>query len=149
MDVRVRSGDLMLDAIHRASAFGAAPSYDVLATAVFDHGDAPPGVSDRKFRFDYLRTRLALGGGLNTCPRARPSPRRDDAAARGGVEATVEVPLVVMDTDLRPCWARWRTRCCIARRRFVAGLERRQLPLPRVSPVAGEVVGPSSITRAR
>jgi uncharacterized protein (DUF1786 family) len=25
-----------------------------VAVAVFDHGDAPPGVSDRQFRFDYL-----------------------------------------------------------------------------------------------
>ncbi len=31
---------------------------DGLAIAVFDHGDAPPGVSDRLFRFEYLADRI-------------------------------------------------------------------------------------------
>jgi len=31
---------------------------DALAIAVFDHGAAPPGYSDRRFRFDYLAERL-------------------------------------------------------------------------------------------
>ncbi|MDP7620240.1 MAG: DUF1786 family protein, partial [Dehalococcoidia bacterium] len=35
--------------------------WDALAVAVFDHGDAPPGYSDRKFRFDHLRQQV-LGG---------------------------------------------------------------------------------------
>lgn len=29
-----------------------------IAVAVFDHGNAPPGVSDRQFRFDYLDERI-------------------------------------------------------------------------------------------
>jgi uncharacterized protein (DUF1786 family) len=29
-----------------------------IAVAVFDHGDAPPGMSDRQFRFDYLDGRI-------------------------------------------------------------------------------------------
>jgi len=29
-----------------------------VAVAVFDHGDAPPGISDRQFRFDYLDERI-------------------------------------------------------------------------------------------
>jgi len=29
-----------------------------IAVAVFDHGNAPPGVSDRQFRFDYLDKRI-------------------------------------------------------------------------------------------
>ena len=32
---------------------------DAVAIAVFDHGAAPPGVSDRRFRFERLRERLA------------------------------------------------------------------------------------------
>jgi uncharacterized protein (DUF1786 family) len=32
--------------------------------AVFDHGAAPPGVSDRRFRFDYLREQVERGIGL-------------------------------------------------------------------------------------
>lgn len=31
---------------------------DAIAVAAFDHGDAPPGVSDRQFRFDYLAERI-------------------------------------------------------------------------------------------
>jgi uncharacterized protein (DUF1786 family) len=31
---------------------------DGIAVAVFDHGNAPPGYSDRQFRFDYLAKRL-------------------------------------------------------------------------------------------
>ena len=31
---------------------------DAIAVAVFDHGDAPPGVSDRLFRFEYLEERI-------------------------------------------------------------------------------------------
>jgi uncharacterized protein (DUF1786 family) len=34
-------------------------SVDVVAVAVFDHGNAPPGYSDRQFRFDYLAEQLA------------------------------------------------------------------------------------------
>lgn len=32
-----------------------------VAVAVFDHGNAPPEVSDRKFRFDYLDERIRAG----------------------------------------------------------------------------------------
>jgi uncharacterized protein (DUF1786 family) len=37
-------------------AFGVAPAVDVIAVAAFDHGAAPPGYSDRRFRFDYIET---------------------------------------------------------------------------------------------
>lgn len=35
-------------------AFDIAPAIDGLAIAAFDHGAAPPGYSDRRFRFDFL-----------------------------------------------------------------------------------------------
>jgi uncharacterized protein (DUF1786 family) len=35
-------------------AFDVDPSVDALAIAAFDHGAAPPGVSDRRFRFDFI-----------------------------------------------------------------------------------------------
>ncbi len=48
--------DLDVAAIMGALAtFGVEPHLDGLAVAVLDHGEAPPGVSDRKFRFDYLQ----------------------------------------------------------------------------------------------
>jgi uncharacterized protein (DUF1786 family) len=36
------------------AAFGVDPVVDVVAVAAFDHGAAPPGYSDRRFRFDYI-----------------------------------------------------------------------------------------------
>ncbi len=35
-------------------AFDIEPRVDALAIAAFDHGAAPPGVSDRRFRFDFI-----------------------------------------------------------------------------------------------
>jgi uncharacterized protein (DUF1786 family) len=57
--------DLDLAAVERAlAAFDVPAEVDLVAAAVFDHGNAPPEVSDRAFRFDYLRQRLAAGIGL-------------------------------------------------------------------------------------
>ena len=41
------------------TAFGVDPEVDVVALAAFDHGAAPPGYSDRRFRFDYIRQAVA------------------------------------------------------------------------------------------
>ena len=46
------------------AAFGVKLHLDGLAVAAFDHGAAPPGLSDRVFRFNFLRERLAAGLGL-------------------------------------------------------------------------------------
>ncbi len=35
-------------------AFDVSPTVDALAIAAFDHGAAPPGYSDRRFRFDFI-----------------------------------------------------------------------------------------------
>jgi uncharacterized protein (DUF1786 family) len=45
-------------------AFGVSTVFDAIAVAVFDHGAAPAGVSDRRFRFDYLREQVERGIGL-------------------------------------------------------------------------------------
>jgi len=45
-------------------AFGVSTAFDAVAVGVFDHGAAPPGVSDRRFRFDYLREQVDRGIGL-------------------------------------------------------------------------------------
>jgi uncharacterized protein (DUF1786 family) len=45
-------------------AFGVSTAFDAVAVAVFDHGAAPPGVSDRRFRFEYLREQVERGTGL-------------------------------------------------------------------------------------
>src|SRR6266568_2023533 len=43
-------------------AFDVDTSVDALAIAVFDHGAAPPGYSDRRFRFDYISQQMAEWG---------------------------------------------------------------------------------------
>ncbi len=48
--------DLDLPAIREAlAAFDVSPDFDGLAVACLDHGAAPPGYSDRLFRFEHLR----------------------------------------------------------------------------------------------
>jgi uncharacterized protein (DUF1786 family) len=55
----LRLRDFDLDAIRSAfAAFGLDLDLDGLALAVFDHGNAPAGYSDRQFRFDYLEQRI-------------------------------------------------------------------------------------------
>jgi uncharacterized protein (DUF1786 family) len=82
------------------SAFGVdLGSVDVVAVAVFDHGAAPPGVSDRLFRFEYLAQRLETGLGLGAFAFAReaipPSLTRLRAAASCAPD---DRPVLVMDT---------------------------------------------------
>jgi uncharacterized protein (DUF1786 family) len=96
----IRMGDLDLEAIRRACrAFEAEPEFDVLAVAVFDHGNAPPRVSDRRFRFDYLASRLAHGGWLTDLgfERAVIPPEMTRLQAVAGT-APIDIPLLVMDT---------------------------------------------------
>ncbi len=53
---RIEMADLDLPAIRRAlAAFEVDDAFDGLALACLDHGAAPPGYSDRLFRFDHLR----------------------------------------------------------------------------------------------
>lgn len=86
-----------------ARAFGAfgvdVERVDVLAVAVFDHGAAPPGVSDRLFRFEYLAGRIRAGGGLAGFA----FPAGDIPASMTRLQAVAATapagrPLVVMDT---------------------------------------------------
>jgi uncharacterized protein (DUF1786 family) len=101
--VRIRTGDVDLAAVERAlAAFGVVGGestrpYDGLAVAVFDHGAAPPDVSDRVFRFRYLAERI--GGGLLGLAFAGdgvpPAMTRLRAASD---TAPPEMPVVVMDT---------------------------------------------------
>src|SRR5213079_2712961 len=51
--------------IEALRAFGVSTAFDAVAVAVFDHGAAPPGISDRRFRFDYLREQVERGTGLD------------------------------------------------------------------------------------
>ena len=79
---------------------------DAVAVAVFDHGDSPPGYSDRQFRFDYLDRRIRQGEADGRryplsvfAYRAAETPEsmtRLKAVVNSAGE--VDAPLVVMDT---------------------------------------------------
>ena len=73
---------------------------DAIAVAVFDHGNAPAGVSDRQFRFDYLDERIKSKNSLsafaylsNDIPKIM-TRLQSVADSAGGLPC----PLVVMDT---------------------------------------------------
>jgi uncharacterized protein (DUF1786 family) len=94
--------DFDFQQIHTAlSGFGV--SLDDLAAvgvAVFDHGYAPPGYSDRQFRFDYLDSRIQQENRLSAfafqgdaVPEIMTRLQAVVSSARG-----VDAPLVVMDT---------------------------------------------------
>ncbi len=81
------------------AAFGVTAPFDAAGVAVFDHGAAPPGYSDRRFRFEYLADLLGQGTALTTF-----AHRRGEVPARltrlAAVEETAPpaLPLVLMDT---------------------------------------------------
>jgi len=73
---------------------------DAIAVAVFDHGNAPTGVSDRQFRFDYLDERIRAKNSLsafaylsNNIPKIMTRFQAVANSANG-----FDCPLVVMDT---------------------------------------------------
>jgi uncharacterized protein (DUF1786 family) len=71
-----------------------------VAVAVFDHGAAPPGYSDRQFRFDYIAQRLQENGRLSgfAFPADAVPPIMTRLAAVVASAGDVDAPLVVMDT---------------------------------------------------
>ena len=71
-----------------------------IAVAVFDHGNAPTGISDRQFRFDYLDERIKAENSLSAFAyRSSDIPKimtRLQSVADSAGE--LPCPLVVMDT---------------------------------------------------
>ncbi len=56
---RIEMRDVDLAAVRRSfESFGLDLQFDALAVAVFDHGNSPPGYSDRLFRFEFLAERI-------------------------------------------------------------------------------------------
>ncbi len=98
---RLTMVDFAYDPLARAfGAFGVdLDQVDLLAVAVFDHGAAPAGYSDRLFRFEYLAERIRTGAGLAAFAfpqdQIPASMTRLQAAAS---TAPADRPLLVMDT---------------------------------------------------
>jgi uncharacterized protein (DUF1786 family) len=71
-----------------------------IAVAVFDHGNAPPGVSDRQFRFDYLDERIRAKNSLSAFAYLSNDIPRIMTRLQSVVDSAGDLPcpLVVMDT---------------------------------------------------
>lgn len=93
--------DLDLDSLRTSfRAFGFELDPDLLAVAVFDHGAAPPDVSDRKFRFDFIERQLARSDQLTAFAfpaDSIPAELTRMLAVRDSTGA-LDCPLVLMDT---------------------------------------------------
>jgi len=94
--------DLDYAAIRQAFlAFGLDLRPDALALAVFDHGAAPPHVSDRQFRMDYLADRLRRDERLSALAFRSSDVPPDMTRLAALAETAAEAgpwPAVVMDT---------------------------------------------------
>ena len=99
---RLELKDFDFDAIANAfNRFGVSlRDLDAVAVAVFDHGAAPAGVSDRQFRFDYLDKRIREKNSLSAfaylstdIPKIMSRLQSAADSARG-----LDCPLVIMDT---------------------------------------------------
>lgn len=97
---RIILRDLDLIAIGQAfDAFGINLEFDGLAVAVFDHGNAPRGYSDRLFRFDFIAERIRSTGKLTGFAfRSDEIPARLTRMKAVAESVRVDVPVVVMDT---------------------------------------------------
>ena len=99
---RIELGDFNFPLIsHTLEQFSVSLDHlSAVAVAVFDHGDAPRGISDRRFRFDYLDRRIRAENRLSAFAYCRqdipPSMTRLQAVGRSA--NGLPVPLVVMDT---------------------------------------------------
>lgn len=100
--LHIQMADFDFQAIRTAlSAFGVGlTDLAAVAVAVFDHGNAPPEISDRQFRFDYLDERIRSVNRLSAFAYHRdqipPIMTRLQAVAQSAVD--LPAPLIVMDT---------------------------------------------------
>ncbi len=98
----IETKDLDLPKIEKAlETFGVETDFDGIAVAVFDHGAAPPGTSDRKFRFQHLErvvnTKNELIAFAYLSGEIPSHLTRMKAVARS---TTRHIPLLLMDTPV-------------------------------------------------
>jgi uncharacterized protein (DUF1786 family) len=94
--------DLDLAAIGCAlDSFDIDHSFDAIAVAVLDHGFAPPGVSNRVFRFDYLRRMTSQSNELVSFAHfASELPDHLTRMKAVAQSADADVPLLLLDTGV-------------------------------------------------
>ena len=100
--MRIELRDFDFEAIARTFAtYGVdLTTLDAAAVAVFDHGAAPRGVSDRQFRFDYLDRRIRAKGTLSAFAYVAADVPEIMSRLRtvARTAAALDCPLVLMDT---------------------------------------------------
>lgn len=102
--VEIAMRDFDADALRRAfTAFGVDADVDAVAVAAFDHGAAPPGVSDRRFRFEAIAGRVrerpdALAFSWRAAELPADLTRLAAVAADASHYQAPATPVVVMDT---------------------------------------------------
>ena len=109
--IRQREGERLVEVTMRdfdgaairaaLTAFGVDPVVDAVAVAAFDHGAAPPGVSDRRFRFDAITERVReRPDALAFAYRAEDLPADLTRLAAVAADAALygDAPVFVMDT---------------------------------------------------
>lgn len=100
--LRIKMQDFDLPALSDAfTRFGVdLGELDAIAVAVFDHGAAPPGYSDRQFRFDYIADRVEINRQLSNFAFMRDevpgSMTRMQAVEKSA--GNLDCPLILMDT---------------------------------------------------
>ena len=99
---RLELRDLDFPAISKTFADYGVSLHDLesIAVAVFDHGNAPAGVSDRQFRFDYLDERIRAENSLAAFAYLSGAIPRIMTRLQAVADSAGELPcpLVVMDT---------------------------------------------------
>jgi len=98
----IRLGDVDLEALRAGfAAFGVEWELDGLAVAVQDHGAAPPGVSDRRFRFEFYARMLEQDTTLLDWAYAREDIPERLTRMQAVADALADWPrVVVMDTGM-------------------------------------------------
>ncbi|HZQ36402.1 MAG TPA: DUF1786 family protein [Dehalococcoidia bacterium] len=97
---RIEMRDLDLNAIRRALAAFEVPSdFDGLAVGCLDHGAAPPGFSDRLFRFNHLKQVVETRNDLTAFAMLPDELPEYLTRARSMIASIdIEVPTVFLDT---------------------------------------------------
>ncbi len=99
-DLEIREIDLPL-LLNLFSVFGEDSEVDLIAVAVQDHGAAPPGVSDRIFRFEKMKQMLRKDNrpeSFHFLAEEVPDYRLRMRSAVRAVRRSSTLPVVVMDT---------------------------------------------------
>lgn len=107
--VHIELQDFNAQAIITAlQAFDVSPRVDALAIAAFDHGAAPPGISDRRFRFDFIARTVhqePVPGAFAYLAQQTPTELTRLRAIAGSAaryisrsDSSSNIPLLLMDT---------------------------------------------------